>query len=73
MDSVANYTIEVRNNLVGTTINMTYQEFIETRVSAYSIVTMFITLRHYYVNQNFLVGNLTDLSSDSQDIGVSQT
>lgn len=32
MYAVANYTLEVRNNLVGTTINNTLQEFMEIRV-----------------------------------------
>ena len=40
MNAVVNYTLEVRNNLVGTTINITFQEFIETRVRACLIVTI---------------------------------
>ena len=40
MDAVVNYTLEIRNNLVGTTINITFQEFIETRVRACLIVTI---------------------------------
>ena len=32
---MANYTIDARDNLVGTTINNTIQEFNEIRVSLY--------------------------------------
>ena len=35
MDAVANYTLEIRDDLVGTAINTTLQEFNEIRVRTY--------------------------------------
>ena len=40
MDAVTNYTLGVRNDLVGTTINTTFQEFIETRVRTCLIIVI---------------------------------
>lgn len=74
MDAVANYTLEVQNNLVSTTINITFQEFIEARVRTCficNITDVLVPLYPMQCQQNFLVANLTTLSSDSQDIGVS--
>lgn len=65
---MANYTIEVRNNLVATSINMKFQEFNEIRVST---VTILVNVLHLgYIKQSFIVGNLTQLSLETQEIGV---
>ena len=68
LEAMANYTIEARDNLVGTTINMTIQEFNEIRVSTVTILVN--VLHHGNLKQSFVVGNLTQLSSETQEIGV---
>ena len=47
MDAVANYTLEIRDDLVGTAINTTLQEFNEIRVRTYKcLITKKITVSH---------------------------
>ena len=44
MDAVANYTLEIRDDLVGTTINATIQDFNEIRVRTCLMMNFIITL-----------------------------